>query len=114
MLQLGGVKLYIEKHVFAVIYRRAPEPTESRCQAGEAWGALVALDLDNLAASRHFQLGGSPTKRLKIKRWLVGMTLEIDGIVATSQQHLEKLGASKEDGAFLHRDGRSRWRVEAA
>ena len=42
------------------------------------------------------------------------MTLEIDGIVATSQQHLEKLGASKEDGAFLHRDGRSRWRVEAA
>ena len=72
LLQLGGVKLYIEKHVFAVIYRRAPEPTESRCQAGEAWGALVALDLDNLAASRHFQLGGSPTKRLKLKDgWLV-------------------------------------------
>ena len=75
----------------------------------------MGSDLDNLAASRHFQLGGSPTKRLKSKDgWLVGMTLEIDGIVATSQQHLEKLGASEEDGALLHRDGRSRWRVEAA
>ena len=40
--------------------------------------------------------------------------IRIDGIVATSQQHLEKLGASEEDGALLHRDGRSRWRVEAA
>ena len=101
-------------YLYLRLYRRAPEPTESRCQADEARGALVGSDLDNLAASRHFQLGGSPTKRLKIKRWLVGMTLEIDGIVATSQQHLEKLGASEEDGALLHRDGRSRWRVEAA
>ena len=41
--------------------------------------------------------------------------IRIDGIVATSQQqHLEKLGASEEDGALLHRDGRSRWRIEAA
>ena len=62
----------ILRNMYLRLYRRAPEPTESRCQADEARGALVGSDLDNLAASRHFQLGGSPTKRLKSKDdWLV-------------------------------------------